>query len=826
MDQLIKDVRYGIRSLAKRPGFTAIAVLTLALGIGASTAIFSVVDGVLLRPLPYPDAEQIVQLREVSERGGKMAFAEPNFVDVRARSHSFQGVAQYSGQVTTVTGASEPVRVPAYMVSSDFFNVIGVKPIIGRTFAAEESKPGGAPVAVVSYGFWQRLLGAKPDLTGTTLRLMDQNVSVVGVMPPALGFPQRADIWIPRELSPAQTSRSAHNWSVVARMRPNVTAEQAHTEISAIAKQLLQEYGKDMNAVDFTVVPQQEYMVGNVRNALLLIFVAVGFLLLVACANVANLLLAQVTTRQRDFAVRAALGATRLHLARQFITENVLLVLMAGALGVLLSFWGVKVLLGLNQQSLPRLTEIGVDTRAIVFTLSLSLLIGVLLGLVPLLRFSTKDLETTLRETGPGARGYAGQRLRSLLVVTQMALTLMLLIAAGLLGKSFYRLLQIDPGFRTESAVAMELSLPNPPMDEQRYKQLLQSYQRLVEQGIAPDLTIQPNAEEQRQRQFQAQLLERLSTTPGVVAVGSITNLPLTGGGPDGTFLINNNPARKGNADYRRASGGYFAAMKIPLLRGRTFDATDQPNSPNAAVISQSLAQKYWPNEDPIGQTVQFGNMDGDLRLLHIVGVVGDVRDYGVDEPPAQTIYANSLQRLPSSSWTVVVRAQAEPATLVPVMREAVHSLDPQLPLKFLTLDEVFSSSLDQRRFSLVLFAVFGTTALLLAAMGIYGVTSYTVAQRTQEIGVRIALGAQMRDVLSLMLKKAMLLVVIGALIGLAGAYAVTRLMSNLLFGVTPTDLATFVAVPLILLLVALVACLIPARRAAKVDPLVALRYE
>ena len=826
MDQLVKDIRYGIRSLAKRPAFTAIAVLTLALGIGASTAIFSVVDGVLLRPLPYPEAEQIVQLREVNERGGKMAFAEPNFVDVRARSHSFQGIAQYAGEITTVTGASEPVRVPAYMVSSDFFNVIGVKPIIGRTFAPEESKPGGAPVAVVSYGFWQRLLGAKPDLTGTTLRLMDQDVSVIGVMPPGLGFPQRADIWIPRELSPAQTSRSAHNWSVVARMRPNVTSEQAHTEVSAIAKQLLQEYGKDMNAVDFTVVPQQEYMVGNVRSALLLIFVAVGFLLLVACANVANLLLAQVTTRQRDFAVRAALGATRLHLARQFITENVLLVLVAGALGVLLSFWGVKVLLGLNQQSLPRLTEIGVDTRATIFTLSLSLLIGVVLGLVPLLRFSTKDLETTLRETGPGARGYAGQRLRSLLVVTQMALTLMLLIAAGLLGKSFYRLLQVDPGFRTESAVAMELSLPNPPMDEQRYKQLLQSYHRLLEQGIAPDTTVQLNAEEQRQRQFQTQLLERLSTTPGVVAVGSISNLPLTGGGPDGTFLISNNPARKGNADYRQASGGYFAAMKIPLLRGRTFDATDQPNSPNAAVISQSLAQKYWPNEDPIGQTVQFGNMDGDLRLLHIVGVVGDVRDYGVDEAPVQTIYANALQRLPSSSWTVVVRAQAEPATLVPVMREAVRSLDPQLPLKFQTLDEVFSSSLDQRRFSLVLFAVFGTTALLLAALGIYGVTSYTVAQRTQEIGVRIALGAQMRDVLSLMLKKAMWQVLVGALIGLAGAYALTRLMANLLFGVTPTDLATFVAVPMILLLVALVACLIPARRAAKVDPLVALRYE
>ncbi|HYK21858.1 MAG TPA: ABC transporter permease [Pyrinomonadaceae bacterium] len=826
MDHLIKDIRYGIRTLAKRPSFTVIAVLTLALGIGASTAIFSVVDGVLLKPLPYPDAERIVQLREVTERGGKIAFAEPNFLDVRARSHSFEGIAQYAGEVTTVTGASEPVRVPAFMVSADFFNVLGVKPILGRTFLPEESKPGGAPVAVISYGFWQRLLGGRPDLTGITLRLIDHNVNVVGVMPPGFAFPQRAEIWVPRELSPAQTSRSAHNWSVVARLRPNITTEAAHTELSAIAKQLKQENGKDMNAVDFAVVPQQEYIVGNVRNALLLIFVAVGFLLLVACANVANLLLAQVTTRQRDFAVRAALGATRLHLARQFITENVLLVLIAGALGVLISYWGVNLLLGLNQQSLPRITEIGVDTRAVAFTLGLSLLIGVVLGLVPLLRFSTKDLETTLRETGAGARGYAGQSLRSLLVVTQMALTVILLIAAGLLGKSFYRLLQVDPGFHTESAVAMDLSLPNPPEDEQRYKQFMQVYKRLMEQGVAPESTVQPNAEEERQRLFQEQLLDRLSTTAGVLAVGSISQLPLTGGGPDGNFLINNDPSKKGSADYRKASGGYFAAMRIPLLRGRTFNSGDKPNSPHVAVISQSLARKYWPNEDPIGQTIQFGNMDGDLRLLHIVGVVGDVRDYGVDESIAPTVYANALQRLPSSNWTVVARAEAEPSTLVPAMREVVRSLDPQLPLKFRTLDQVFSSSLDQRRFSLVIFGVFGTTALLLAAMGIYGVTSYTVAQRTQEIGIRIALGAQMKDVLNLMLRKAMSLVVIGAIIGLAGAYAVTRLMSNLLFGVTPTDIATFVAVPIVLLLVALVACLIPARRATKVDPLVALRYE
>jgi ABC-type antimicrobial peptide transport system permease subunit len=826
METLFKDIRFGVRSLLARRGFTSIAVLTLALGIGACTAIFSVVDGVLLRPLPYPNAERIVQLRELNSAGRQMAFAEPNFLDVRARNHTLEAIAQYGGDLTTVTGGSEPVRALTVLVSEDFFHVLGTNPVVGRTFLPEESKAGGSPVAVVSYGFWQRLLGGKSNLAGTALRLMDQNVTVVGVMPAGFAFPQDAEVWIPRELFPPETSRSGHNWSVVGRLRPGIRTEQASAEVSAIAKQLKQEYGKDMDAVNFTVVPQQEYMVGNVRGALVMILVAVGFLLTVACANVANLLLAQATARQREFAVRSALGATRFRLARQFITENLLLALTAGALGILLSFWGVDLLLGLNQQSLPRMSEIGVNVRAVAFTLGLSLLIAAVLGVVPLLRFSTRDLETNLRESGSGARGYAGQHLRSLLVVAQMALTLILLVGAGLLGKSFYRLLQIDPGFSTESAVAMELSLPNPRMDEQRYRQFMDRYKRLMEDGVAPDTSLQFSAEEERQRQFQRQLIERLSTTPGVISIGTINHLPLAGGGPDGTFLINNDPARKGHAEYRVASSGYFAAMRIPLLRGRTFDTSDEPNSPNAAVVSQSLARKYWPNEEPIGQTIQFGNMDGDLRLLHVVGVVGDVHHYGVDVATNPTIYANALQRLPSSSVTMVARAQSGPSALVPAMREAVRSLDPQLPLKFRTLDQVFSSSLDQHRFSLAIFAVFGTAALLLAAMGIYGVTSYAVAQRRQEIGIRMALGAQMSDVLKLVLKNGMSLALIGAAVGVAGAVATTRVMSSLLFGVAPTDFGTFAAVVVVLVLVAFVACYIPARRATKVDPLVALRYE
>lgn len=826
MDTLVKDIRVGLRSLRKRSSFTIVAILTLALGIGASTAIFSVVDGVLLRPLPYPHAEQIVQLREVSPRGARMAFAEPNFVDLRTRTHTLAGVAQYTGMLTTVNGGSEPVRALSYAVSIDFFNILGVTPIVGRTFSPEESRGGGAPVAIVSYGFWQRLLGGNPDLSHASLRLLDKNVAVIGVMPQGLGFPQNAEVWVPRELFPAEVSRSAHNWSVIARLRANVSAEQARAEVSAIGKQLKQEYGKDMDGVDFTLIPQQEYMVGNVRGPLIMILIAVGFLLVVTCVNVANLLLAQTASRQRDFAVRAALGATRFRLARQFITENLLLVLAAGALGVVISYWGVKLLLSLNQQGLPRITEIGIDTRATVFTLGLCFVIATVLGFVPLVRFSVKDLERTLRETAAGARGFAGHRLRNLLVVVQMALTLVLMIGAGLLARSFYRLLQIDPGFRTESTVAMDLSLPSERMDEQRYKQFMQAYTRLLEQGTAPEVNVQLTAAEERQKQFQVQLLERLGSIPGMAAYGVISDLPLSGDGPNGMFLIDNNPAQKGSADYRLASSGYFEALHIPLLRGRLFDSTDAPNAPHAAVISQSVAEKYWPNEDPIGKTIQFGNMDGDLRLLHVVGVVGDVRADAIDQPAAPTVYGNALQRLPSSDYTVVARGQIEPATLVPAMREAVRGIDPQLPLKFRTLDQVFSSSLDRQRFSLVIFGVFGVAALLLAAMGIYGVTSYAVTQRTQEIGVRMALGAQMADVLKLVLRNAMSLVLIGAVIGVAGAYAATRVMASLLFGVTPTDLVTFVAVPVLLFLVALGASFIPARRATKVDPLVALRHE
>ena len=824
METLTKDIRYSIRSLFKRPAFSALTVLTLALGIGACTAVFSIVDGVLLRPLPYPGADRMVQLREINERGGQMAFAEPNFLDVRSRTRTLEALAQYSGQLTTVTGASEPVRALTYAVSADFFKVIGAQPVVGRTFGGIESS--NAQVAVVSYGFWQRLLGGKSDLSNSTLTISNKSFSVIGVMPQGLSFPSRAEVWIPREIFPAEISRSAHNWSVIGRMFPNVTLDQARADLNAIAKQLKQENGDKMDGIGMSIFSQQEYTVGSVRSVLVIITVAVGFLLAVACANVANLLLAQATARRREFALRVALGASRLRLARQFLIENLVLALIAGALGILFSFWGLALLISLNQRSLPRTSEIGVDTRTLAFTLGVSTFVAIVLALVPLLRLSARDLEAELREGARTQSGRKGRRARGILVATQMALTVILLVGAGLLGKSFYRLLQIDPGFRPESAVAMELSLPSIAFDEKQYKQFMKSYEKLLGGGGVSEAAPPFNPLEEKQRLFHQQLLDRLGHLPGVTAAGTINALPLAADAGSGTFLIDNNPAKTGDAEYRVITSGYFAAMGIPLLRGRTFDDSDQPNAPHAAVISESLARKSWPNEDPIGRRIQFGNMDGDLRQLHIVGVVGDVHDAGIDTKVRPTVYGNAYQRPASSNVTVVVRAQVPAATLNPALRETVHSLNPELPVNLRTLDQVFSSSLDQRRFSLVVFSVFAGVALLLAVMGIYGVTTYSVTQRTQEIGIRMALGARLQDVLKLILAHGMKLVLLGEVVGLAGAFALTRLMRGLLFEVTPTDTMTFVIVSGVLTFVALLACYLPARRASKVNPLEALRCE
>jgi putative ABC transport system permease protein len=834
MGSLLADLRYGARMLLKKPGYTLIAVMTLSLGIGACTAIFSIVDAVLLRSLPYPAGERVVQLREVDGDGVRMDFTDPNFRDVRESNRTLEAVAAYGGGMQTVTGGVEPLRVRMLAATNDFFRVLGVAPIAGRTFLPDDVKDGGQPVAVISYGFWQRAFSGRTGLDALKLRSGDLSFDVVGVMPPDFSYPREFDVWIPREIFPPETSRSAHNWNVIARIKEDVTLAQARADLSAIAGQIKHDYGKNASAtdaadaVDIAAIPLQEFLVSDAKNVLLIVLAAVGFLLMVACANVVNLVLAQATARQKEFAVRAALGATRFKLAMQFVTENVLLALIAGMLGVVFALWGIDLLISLNPGSLPRADEIGVDARALGFTLGLTLIVAVMLGLAPLTQLSQKDLHDDLKEGGRGQVGHAmSNRLRGALVVAQMALTLILLTGAGLLGKSFYRLLQVDPGFRAESAIVADLSLSGYTGPD-RVPQYMRAFDRMME-GLAPGPIVEPpEYEEFRKRQWllYRQLLDGIKRLPGVVAVGGVNGVPMDGRRGDGIFLLDGNPQKRGYADYRVASAGYFAAMGISLLRGRDFDESDGPDAPHSAVISQSLARKYWPNEDPIGKRIQFGNMDVDLRLLHIVGVVGDVRGMGLEKDAEPTVYANALQRPPYSALSIVVRTQADPATLTTAVRRTVQSLNSELPVNFRTLQQIFSSSLDRPRFSLVIFAAFAAVALTLAVMGIYGVMAYAVAERRRELAIRISLGAENRDVFRLIIGGGMRLALAGVALGVAGAFALARMLSAMLYGVSPTDIMTFSAVALLLTLVALLACWIPARRATKVDPMVALRWE
>ncbi|MBS1791427.1 MAG: ABC transporter permease [Acidobacteria bacterium] len=808
MQTLWQDLRYGARMLLKKPGVTLAAVFSLALGIGAAAAIFSVVDALLLRPLPYPEAERLVVVREVNTQGRQMSLAEPNYEDLRARSRSFSALALSAGSFPlVVTGGSEPVRARVSYASGGFFDVMGVQPFAGRAFLPEETKYGGPKAALVSYGFWQRQLSARADFGAAKLTIDGALCNVVGVMPPGFNYPTETEVWVTTGIEPPSTSRTAHNWPVVGRLRAGVTLEQARAEASAIGGQIRQENGAqfgaapDFSMTDFALTPLQEHLTRNVRGGLWLLLGAVGLLLLVACANAANLLLAQLTGRQREFAVRAALGAGSWRVARQLIVENLMLTLAAAGLGALLASFGVDLLLQLEGGSLPRLNPVGVDGRVLLFACALAVLIGVGLGCLPALRFGKQDFQTALKDGGRGqSAGAVSHRLRGALVIAQLALTLVLLVGAGLLARSFLKLWQTDPGFKPERAVVMRLALPS---------------------------TVSPE-EDERTRQFYVQLLQRLEQLPGVSAVGGVNSLPLAERGANGMFLIDDNPAQRGTADYRVASGGFFTALGVPLLRGRFFDARDTANAPHVAVINQAMAARYFPNQDPLGQRIQFGNMDGDKRILNVVGVVGDVRE-ALDAPVEPTVYSCSVQRpqwWQVSRLAVVVRSTLEPAALIPAMRASALASRADVPLSFTTLPEVFAASLDQRRFSLVVFAAFGLVALLLAAMGVYGVLSYAVTERTHELGIRMALGAQAGAVLRLVIGQGMRLALAGIALGLVAALAVTRLLATMVYGVSTTDALTFASIALLLGAVAILACWIPARRATKVDTMIALRYE
>jgi putative ABC transport system permease protein len=817
IETLLQDLRYALRVLARNLGFTAVAVFTLALSIGATTAIFSVVYGVLLRPLPYRDSNRIMAVFEINSEGHRAHLADPNFDDFRDQSRCFQAIAKYGDNVVSVSGARQPTRTSVANVSPEFLKVFGVQPILGRDFTSGDAKKGAGPTVLVSYGYWKQELGSPQDLSQSRLKIDGAVYSVIGVLPAGFRFPSDAELWLPADLDGENPSRTSHNYYAVARLRDGVTVEQANLEISAIARRIhdtSSEQG-DYLLKDGTVVPLQDSITGKARSPLLVLLGAVGFLLLVACANVANLLLAQASVRERELAIRSALGAARGRLVRQFLTEALLLSLLGGGLGVLGAFWGVSGLVALAPENLPRLDSVSISIPVLVFALLLSTAVAVGLGAFVAVRATSGDMRKGLVEGGRGqASGQGNQRVGRIIVAAQIAITLALVIGAGLLGRSLMKVLEVNPGFRVDKIVAMDVSLP-----------WVEDPKAKAGQAI-----------------FYSNLIDRLKQIPGVRRVGAASDLPIADGGlPDGMFLLmsqNELPKtvdgfgpllqqkeRIGSADFGVATDEYFQVLGIALIRGRIFDERDGPDSPHVAVISESLARDRWPNEDPIGHTIEFGNMDGDLRLLTIVGIVGDVRDYGLDLPPRPTVYVDLFQR-PRSAITLTMLSDADTRLVTSAARGILHDLDPEIPAKFRTFSQVYSASLGSRRFNVILIGFFGIVALLLATAGVFGVMAYSVSRRTREIGVRVALGASSGDVLRMILRQGLRTIFIGVAIGIIGSLALTRTLESLLFGVNATDPLTFAGVTLLLVGTALLACYIPARRATRVDPMVALRHE
>ncbi|HEY9427460.1 MAG TPA: ABC transporter permease [Gemmatimonadaceae bacterium] len=815
----MRDFRFAFRTLSRAPFFTVIALLTLALGIGATTAIFTVVDGVLLRPLPYPEPQRIVRLWEVSAKGGHMNFSDPDFEDIQEQTRSFTSLARVSPYgIVSVVGGSSPVRARSAAVSKEFFRTMGVQPARGRFFVPDEQREGGTPAVVVSAGFWRSSLGGAPIGSGRTLAFDGKIFNVVGVAPPELDYPAGTELWMPAELLGRVPSRTAHSWPVIGRLAPGATPASASADADNIARRLEQQYGDETNMTGVTLMPLREHMVGKLKPALLVLLGASAVLLLIACANVVNLMMARMAAREGEYALRLALGASRARLVQQFVAESLVLATGGGILGVVLAAVGVRALLGLQSGNLPRAADVHVSWTVLAFALGVSVAAALAMGLLTAFRAGRGDLRAALAESQRTQAGAgATMRLRGALVVAQVAATIVLLVGAGLLGRSFIKLLEVNPGFRTQSSLVLDVSLPSGS-----------NHDSVWATGTAG---------------FYDELIGRLKAIPGVREVGGVTVLPLSGeSAGDGTFVIMSgpgdkiediesfsrlahDPSRSGNAEFRVASGGYFRAMNIPLVKGRLFDERDTRESPHVAVISESLAKKRWPNEDPLGKLIQFGNMDGDLHPFTIVGVVGDVREEGLASEPAPTFYAFYRQRpWVAYNFNLVMQGNVENASVIAAARRAVSDLRPDVPPRFRTIETVVSTSVADRRFTLLLIGVFGASALLLATLGVYGVISYLVTQRRQEIGVRIALGAQSADVVKLVLRQGALLAGTGIVAGGAAALALTRLIRGMLFGVSTTDPLAFGAVILAMLAVALLASFIPARRAAGIAPMSILR--
>ncbi len=802
----------------------AVTIIVLALGIGASASIFSVADAVLFRPLPYPNPKQIVRVWEQMPNGHLPNLAESNFEDFLKQNNTFANLAAYDYAVASVSGGSEPARVNVAAVSSGFFPTLGIQPLRGRLFAADEQRPHGASAVIVSYSYWQRYLGSAADLSKFHLDLDGGVFPVVGVMSPEFNFPSGVAAWIPRELDPPAPSRTGHNWRALGRVREGVTVAQARANLSAIARRIRHQYGTQVDLSDAAVVPLADAIVGDVRTALLTLLGAVGLLLLVACANVAGLLVARTSARRKELAIRAALGAGRGRLIQQFLAESFALSLAAGILGILIAAGGVRVLPVILPANLPRQEEIALNPAVLLFALAATVAIAVVLGLFAAWRAGRGDLQYALSAGSHSHTGSsASQRLRSLLVIGEIATTLVILVGAGLLGRSFLRLISTSPGFRPENLITMEFSPPIP-------------------QGQAG----MDQAAISRQIHLLDDIVARLRAVPGTASVGLAGALPVAAGDnlADGLFLVLNgqkppanfdefgriaqNRSQTGLAEYAVAGEEYFRTLGIPLIRGRMFGEQDDLNSPHVAVISESLARKRWPNQDPIGQVIEFGNMDGNLKPLTIVGIAGDVRARGLDFPPSPIIYVDYRQRgMNANSTPTIVMRSTEPAgDIVSAARGIFHELAPDVPVKFSTFADDMGGWLADRRFLLFLVGLFAAVALILAAVGLYGVVAFFVALRTQEIGVRIALGARRSDVLRLVLGQGARMAALGVVVGIGASLAITRLMSSLLFVISATDPLTFAGVALLVSLIALAASYIPARRAMRVDPVKALRYE
>jgi putative ABC transport system permease protein len=807
MQNLWQDLRYGARMLTKQPGFTLIAALTLALGIGANTAIFSVVNGVLLRPLPFDEAERLVRVYVTAPARGIRANPASylNFADWRAQNSVFDAIAAYSGASATFTGGAAPEQIEGVAASGDLFAVLKARPSAGRVFSSADEQQGNKNIVVISHGLWQRSFGGDPKIVGRQVTLDATGYTVIGVMPRGFRFPleqRKTDYWVPLDpRSETNQERGANYLNVTARLKPGVNLEQAWAEMTSIAGRLEQQYHDKNAGRGLNLVPLHEALTGNLRRALLVLLAAVGFVLLIACANVANLQLARAASRGREMAIRAALGAGRGRILRQLLTESLMIAALGGAIGLLLAAWGVDLLAAAMPEDIPRAGGIGLDARVLGFTAAITLGAGLAFGLAPALQSSKGDLTASLKEGGRGAGAGAGHsRMRGLLVVTEVALSLVLLVGAGLLLKSFRHLLDVPPGFDPNGVLTATVALPSGAYRE-----------------------------EARQSAFFEQALNRIAALPGVAAAGVVDPMPLGGSAAMNGFSVEGRPPQSAGerpaTNSRIISADYLKAMGIPLLRGRALSERDNAAAPRTMLINESFARRYFPNENPLGQRLRLTIAPN--FVAEVVGVAGDVKHRGLDREAGPEAYVSYLQ-VPAPIMSLVVRAAAgDPLNLAASVRQAVEQVDKDQPLadvKPMTawLDE----SVARQRFNMLLLAVFAAVALLLAAIGIYGVVSYSVTERTREIGIRVALGAQRADVLRLVVRQGLALTLAGVACGVAGAFGLTRLMAGLLFSVTPTDPLTYVGVAALLVSVALLACWIPARRATKVDPMIALRCE